>query len=190
MNIDRRERYPNIDDSEHNSGSETDMCDDFSMFILLDQKRAKIANPWKSSVGNPSDAQDTVIKGTDRVIPDSQSDGSAAALSTSLTTTSETRYRDSIPQVVRRDYWRNNREKDQTPSQSGLYLLASAASQSESSQYSDSSRFCDCPLHTFTTLLSSLSRSLNDIKDEVVRLELAFDALSENIKAYRCVGRT
>lgn len=49
--------------------------------------------------------------------------------------------------------------------------------------------FRDCPLHTFTTLFSSLSRSLNDNMDEVVRPELAFDALSENIKAYRYVNR-
>lgn len=145
----------------------------------------------KVSLGNFSVAQDTVIKDTDTVIPDSQSDGSAAALSPSHTTTSEMCYPDSItsvlqlPQLGRRDYWHNTHEKDQTPSQSGLYLLASAASQSEPSRYSDLSRFCDCPLHTFTTLLSSLSRSLYDIKDEVVRLELAFDALSENIKAYR-----
>jgi hypothetical protein len=49
-------------------------------------------------------------------------------------------------------------------------------------------RCCDCPLHIFADLLSSLSYSLNEIKDEVVRLEVAFDALSANAKTYRCLA--
>jgi uncharacterized protein with PhoU and TrkA domain len=40
----------------------------------------------------------------------------------------------------------------------------------------------------FTDLLSALSHSLNEIKDEVVRLEAAFDALSASAKKYRCLA--
>jgi uncharacterized protein with PhoU and TrkA domain len=43
-------------------------------------------------------------------------------------------------------------------------------------------------MHIFADPLSSLSYSLNEIKDEVVRLEVAFDALLANAKAYRCLA--
>lgn len=40
-------------------------------------------------------------------------------------------------------------------------------------------------MHVFADLLSSLSYSLNEIKDEVVRLEVAFNALSASARTYR-----
>jgi uncharacterized protein with PhoU and TrkA domain len=43
-------------------------------------------------------------------------------------------------------------------------------------------------MHMFTDMLSTLSHSLNEIKDEVVRLEAAFDALSACAKTYSCLA--
>jgi hypothetical protein len=70
-------------------------------------------------------------------------------------------------------------------------LLASRSSRDEPAGPANSppkhGRYCDCPMHIFTDLLSSLSYSLNEIKDEVVRLEVAFDALSASARTYRCL---
>lgn len=72
---------------------------------------------------------------------------------------------------------------------SSFDLPTGLGSQNELSELSSPrhGRCCDCPVHTFADLLSTLSRSLNEIKDEVIRLEVAFDALSASTRTYRCL---
>jgi hypothetical protein len=72
-------------------------------------------------------------------------------------------------------------------------LLTSVASRDDehagvASSIPQHGRCCDSPMHMFTDLLSALSHSLNEIKDEVVRLEAAFDALSASARTYRCLA--
>lgn len=148
------------------------------------------------SIGNFTASQHVIIEDTDRVIPDSQSDDSTAAFSISDVADSDlyhhnwSRHMLQLPYSEQDDDSLNNCVRDCSPSQPSPGPLPCPAPQSDHPQGSDPSRICNCPIHIFTALLSSLSRSLHDIKDEVVRLELAFDALSENIRNYKCVGPT
>lgn len=134
----------------------------------------------------------------DFVIPDSQSDGSGEALDV-LQVPASPPYallsNDAVPSPVEQDAWQKATAdlcRDPLPPSSGHQPLVGAESRDEFSVSPVFSPRCGsgngCPMNAVSDLLHSLSRSLSNIKDEVIRLEVAFDALLVNVETHPSCG--